>query len=112
MQTLLTACYAVVLIACMACAAGCFLWARQARVDAEALTRGARRIPQLADDLTALHARVERLAGRVYAQTRKPAPQRITGGEEENFDLGLDDPELAAEIALQSAPPVAPGKRN
>ena len=75
------------------------------------LQRELRRLKTVADELTALDARVSKLAGRVYAQTRRPAsppPAPLTELTEID-ELADVDPELAAELELQRAPPVAPG---
>lgn len=84
--------------------------ARNAAESATELASGLRRLRVVHDELATLNARLDKVAGRVYAQSRR-APRSPAAADvpEELSDL---DPELAAELALQLAPPVEPAKRN
>ena len=79
-----------------------------------------RRLNTAADHVIALDGRVKTLAGRVYAQSRKSPPSDADDGEDITA-RGADrsyagqmqlDPDLEAELRLQSAPPISPGKRS
>jgi len=68
------------------------------------------------DRMLAVEGRMNRLAGRVYAQARRPreddgydAPDCAFANAEHPSAL---DPELAAELALEQAPAVSPGKQR
>lgn len=83
---------------------------------ARSIARDAKKIAALHDELESVHGRLNRLAGRVYASSRKP-PAEANGDDGPgvfpgNQQLAELDPELAAELALQTAPPVSPGKRS
>lgn len=77
----------------------------------------ARALKSSTDRLMALEGRLDRLAGRVYATSRKPQPNGdYTRADWEAAGVKLTepadlDPDLAAELALQNAAPIAPGKR-
>jgi hypothetical protein len=78
-------------------------------VDAEtALKKATRALTSTTDRLSSVEGRLDRIAGRVYSQTRKPRPV-ADDDDEQHVDVALD-PELAAELALQSAPAVMPGR--
>lgn len=74
----------------------------------------ARALKSSTDRLMALEGRLDRLAGRVYATSRKPQPpDEPEPALIDRSYAGVNqlDPELAAELALQNAAPIAPGKR-
>jgi hypothetical protein len=111
---LCTAC-ALLTVVCSFCAYRAVRAQARAEAEGEELARASKRVKNTFDELAALHGRVDKLAGRVYSQTRKAPPARTESGtDEESTDsplmFGVDDPELAAELALQAAPPVQPGK--
>lgn len=77
----------------------------------EVLARELRGVKQTRIDIAALEGKLERLAGRVYAQNRKPRqPEPEGDGDEVDDQRGLAalDPEIAATLALQTSPPVRP----
>jgi len=105
----------VITILCTAAAAA-FAWlAWKASGDAVAardeLQSGIRRLTATREELLVLEKRLDRVAGRVYAQGRRPRPIDDDGIEmpQQNGEL---DSDFAAELALQAAPVVAPGKRG
>jgi hypothetical protein len=91
--------------------------AAKSAVDAhDKLERELRASRTLREDVLALEGRMNRLAGRVYAQVRRPRePVTVDaeplGNGHYGVNFGEIDPDLAAELALQNAAPVAPGKR-
>lgn len=103
-----------------ALAAGLFTWYTHTCTDRaiaarDELASGLRKLAALREEVETLHKRLDRVSGRVYAQGRRP-PRPVDDDGLELPDLGGPngelDPELAAELALQSAPAVAPGKRS
>jgi len=72
-----------------------------------------KRLARVHDELAAVNGRMDRLAGRIYAQTRKPSSSEpVSNGDTAALELEELDPELAAELRLQTAAPVSPGTRN
>lgn len=90
------------------------LCARAAEDDADELASGLRKLVTVREDIEMLSKRLDRVSGRVYAQARRaPADDDFTPAHLVVAPGSPDlDPELAAELALQAAPAVAPGKRN
>ena len=67
------------------------------------------------DRLSAIEGRLDRLAGRLYATTRKPPPVDYEPSDVPDLvdrGNGALDAELEAALALQNAAPVAPGLRK
>jgi hypothetical protein len=102
-----------------ACVSGVALWAAVRTFDkaegmVRSLERDLRALAVMRLDVDALDTRVRRLAGSVYSppgSRRKPAaPSTLNGDDDPHVDLDELDPQLAAELALQKAPPVAPGR--
>lgn len=115
---LLTALTVLSIIAASIAALACVLSVRAAARSEKAaddLEGKLRAVKAQRDELAAMSGRLDRLAGRVYQQSRRPPVSKrdtaLTDPDDAHFDSDLD-PELAAELALQSAPPVDPGKRN
>lgn len=103
---------------CVGAAYVAYQAARSAVESGDRLERDLRAMRGLRDDVTALSSRLDRVSGRVYAQARRPKLAQEQA-DDDLFQLPLQngqgdeiDPELAATIALQTAPPVAPGKRS
>lgn len=121
---LLTALTVLSIIAASIAALACVLSVRAAARSEKAaddLEGKLRAVKAQRDELAAMSGRLDRLAGRVYQQSRRPPVSKSFAPEEPDGDMGPSrhqvfdsdlDPELAAELALQSAPPVDPGKRN
>lgn len=109
---MLTGTYALLFLSlvmsCVAAVAAITAVRSSNRVDAVAgdLQASLRRLKAVQEGQTALEARFDRLAGRVYAQARKP---RLP---DDDLDESSVDPDLQAALALQTAPPVAPGRRQ
>jgi hypothetical protein len=86
-------------------------FAARAANDSDELAAGLRRLQGVRDELAAMQVRLDKLAGRVYANWRR-APVTVEG-ELYSAANGADDdadPDLAAQLALQSAPAASPGK--
>lgn len=95
------------------CACGFLAWqahgfSRDARDAARDLQKSQGKIASHTLTLDAHHAHLRRLEGRIaqMKQGRKPDYVEIDAPPVLNGEL---DPELAAELALQNAPPVRPG---
>lgn len=97
------------------CACGFLAWqahgfARDARDAARELQKSQGKIAANALTLDAHHAHLRRLEGRIAQMKQGPRRAVIDGEIELPDPNGELDPELAAEIALQRAPAVSPGK--
>lgn len=100
-----------------AAAAAFFAWsAREGAEDAgesrRELEGQVRAFKAAIDRISSVEGRLDRLAGRVYAQARKPQPVDDELPELVERGNGVLDPELAAELALQRAPAVSPGLKQ
>lgn len=70
-----------------------------------------RRLKAVSEEVQGFEQRLQRLTGRVYAQSRRPAAN--TNPDDYEYPTGGElDPDLEAALALQTAPAVAPGKRR
>lgn len=106
------------------CACGFLAWqahgfSRDARDAARELQKSQGKIASHTLTLDAHHAHLRRLEGRIaqMKQGRKPPEEFVEGRDYNVIDApavlnGELDPELAAELALQSAPAVSPGKQG
>lgn len=85
-------------------------------LDARKSVQGVRAtLGAMSDRINAVEGRLDRLAGRVYAQARKPrVDEQVTADlmDELRDQSAAADPELAELLRLQSAPAVMPGKPN
>lgn len=112
-----TALFTGLSVACAAvCAVAVFILVRKLERAEEIIAQfdGERRqLAILRIDMDALDLRLRRLAGTVYSppgvRRKPPAVKGPDEPESPQADLNELDPELAAELALQTAPPVSPG---
>lgn len=78
------------------------------------LERDLRALAVLRLDVDSLDTRLRRLAGSVYSPPgirKKPAGRSVEDQDDDpHVDLNGLDPQLAAELALQKAPPASPGR--
>jgi len=84
--------------------------AARATEEAQALTKLRKKVEVVLEEHLVMTARLERLAGRVYQQARKP---KVIDAEAETAGADADlagalDPEVAAMLELQSAPTPQP----
>lgn len=64
-------------------------------------------VVELSDAVARLAKTQQRFAGTFYARTKAASRSEPNGAD---VDIDIDDPELQAELALQRAAPVAPGR--
>lgn len=86
--------------------------AERAESAAESLDRELRRVRALGLEVESLQGQVKRIGGRIYAQARREPVKSPQGYEDPQGALEDLDDDIAAQLALQSAPPADPGARR
>jgi len=94
------------------------VFAKLAELDRRSPVKDAAEVAALREAVDSLKATQQRFAGKFYKQLQLDQPSNgraaIDGGPVGDWPFGAPpalDPELVAELALQSAPPVAPGRK-
>jgi uncharacterized protein YhaN len=82
--------------------------ARLAELDRRSPAKDAAEVAALREAVDSLKQTHQRFAGKFYQQYREADPSS-SSAPQSSLPLNGLDPELAAELALQSAPPVRPG---